>query len=200
MAKIIAGMGTSHVPGLGAAMDNGKTHEAYWQPVFKGLEPLRAWHRDHVPDVNIIVYNDHATAIALDNYATFTLGVAEQFLPADEGWGRRQVPVVQGHPELAWHLVESLIMDEFDLAISGDLDVDHGLTVPLSIAYDQPAAWPTPPATASMRSTSTATSTATESSIPAATSCSSPTPRPPTDTPSMPGRSPAAGMCCTWPR
>lgn len=144
MAKIIAGMGTSHVPGLGAAMDNGKTHEAYWQPVFKGLEPLRAWHRDHVPDVNIIVYNDHATAIALDNYATFTLGVAEQFLPADEGWGRRQVPVVQGHPELAWHLVESLIMDEFDLAISGDLDVDHGLTVPLSIAYDQPAAWPTP--------------------------------------------------------
>jgi protocatechuate 4,5-dioxygenase beta chain len=36
MARIIAGMGTSHVPGLGAAMDNGKTQEAYWQPVFKG--------------------------------------------------------------------------------------------------------------------------------------------------------------------
>lgn len=143
MARLVAGMGTSHVPGVGAAMDNGKSDEPYWQELFKGFEPLRAWHRDNVPDVTIVVFNDHATSYALDNYATFTMGVAEEFQPADEGWGPRKVPVIEGHPELAWHLVEELILNEFDMAVTGNLDVDHGLTVPLSIAYDQPERWPT---------------------------------------------------------
>ena len=119
-------------------MDNGKTGEPYWEPLFTGLEPLRKWHSQNVPDVNIIVFNDHATSFSLDNYSTFTIGVAEEFQPADEGWGPRKVPVVEGHPELAWHLVEELIFEEFDMAVAGSLDVDHGLTVPLSIAYDQP--------------------------------------------------------------
>ena len=93
--------------------------------------------------MTIVVFNDHATSYALDNYATFTMGVAEEFQPADEGWGPRKVPVIEGHPELAWHLVEELILNEFDMAVTGNLDVDHGLTVPLSIAYDQPERWPT---------------------------------------------------------
>ncbi len=143
MARIISGMGTSHVPGVGAAIDNGKTDEPYWKPLFVGFEPLRAWHRKHVPDVNIIVFNDHATSFSLDKYSTFTLGVAETFKPADEGWGPRKVPDVQGHPDLAWHILEQLIFEEFDMAVAGSLDVDHGLTVPLSIAYDQPNQWPT---------------------------------------------------------
>ncbi|MGB1668619.1 MAG: protocatechuate 3,4-dioxygenase, partial [Candidatus Puniceispirillaceae bacterium] len=123
-------------------MDNGKTQEDYWVELFKGFEPIRAWHAKNVPDVNIIVFNDHATSMSLNHYSTFMMGVAEQFQPADEGWGPRKVPVVEGHPELAWHLVENLILDEFDMAVTADFDVDHGLTVPLSIAYDQPDAWP----------------------------------------------------------
>ena len=142
MAKIIAGMGTSHVPGVGAAMDNGKTDEAYWQPLFTGFAPLREWHKNNVPDVNIIVFNDHATSYSLDNYSTFTIGVGEEFTPADEGWGPRKVPQLKGHPELAWHLVESLMAEEFDMAVAANLEVDHGCTVPLSIAYDQPDEWP----------------------------------------------------------
>ena len=143
MARIVSGMGTSHVPGVGAAIDNGKTNEPYWKPLFAGFGPLRAWHRKHVPDVNIIVFNDHATYFSLDKYSTFTLGVAETFKAADEGWGPRKVPDVQGHPDLAWHILEQLIFEEFDMAVAGSLDVDHGLTVPLSIAYDQPNQWPT---------------------------------------------------------
>ena len=143
MAKLIAGMGTSHVPGVGAAMDNGKTGEAYWQPLFEGFKPLREWHKNNVPDVNIIVFNDHATSYSLDNYSTFTIGVGDYFRPADEGWGRRQVPDVEGHPELAWHITESLMAEEFDMAVAASVDLDHGLTVPLSIAYDQPEKWPT---------------------------------------------------------
>ena len=36
MAKIIAGIGTSHIPAIGVAIDFGKSGEAYWQPFFKG--------------------------------------------------------------------------------------------------------------------------------------------------------------------
>ena len=98
MARLIAGMGTSHVPGVGAAMDNGKTDEPYWRELFEGFAPLLAWHADNVPDVNIVVFNDHATSMSLNHYSTFMMGVAEHFRPADEGWGPRKVPVVEGHP------------------------------------------------------------------------------------------------------
>jgi protocatechuate 4,5-dioxygenase beta chain len=92
--------------------------------------------------VAIVVYNDHACAFSLEIIPTFLLGVAAQFPIADEGFGPRPVPKVLGHPGLAWHLAESLILDEFDMTIANEMPVDHGLTVPLSITCGQPAAWP----------------------------------------------------------
>lgn len=144
MARIIAGIGTSHVPAIGAAVDNGVTDNDYWKPLFQGYQPARKWLADTKPDVAIIVYNDHASAFSLELIPTFAIGVAEAFPPADEGYGPRQVPVVQGHPELAWHLAENLILSEFDITIANDMPVDHGLTVPLSIMCGQVDAWPCP--------------------------------------------------------
>ena len=144
MAKIIAGVGCSHVPAIGAAIDLGKTGEAYWQPLFKGFEFSKQWIAEEKPDVVILVYNDHASAFSLEMIPTFALGCAAQFQPADEGWGPRPVPVVQGHPELAWHIAQSTILDEFDMTIVNKMDVDHGLTVPLSLMFGQPEAWPCP--------------------------------------------------------
>ena len=132
----------SHVPAIGAAVDAGKTGEPYWAPMFAGFEESRAWIAREKPDVVILVYNDHASAFSLDLIPTFALGCAESFEPADEGWGRRPVPTVEGCPELAWHLAESLILDEFDMTIVNKMDVDHGLTVPLSLMFGQPDAWP----------------------------------------------------------
>ena len=142
MAKIIAGLATSHVPALGVAIDQGKTQTPYWKPLFDGYEPAQEWMAKEKPDVVILVYNDHATAFSLELIPTFAIGVAEEFQPADEGWGPRQVPVVKGHSELAWHLAEYLILDEFDMTIVNEMPVDHGLTVPLSITCGQPDAWP----------------------------------------------------------
>jgi protocatechuate 4,5-dioxygenase beta chain len=142
MAKIIAGVGTSHIPSIGATMDNGKTDEDYWRPLFEGFGPAREWMAETRPDVCIVVYNDHASAFSLENIATFAIGVAERFPSADEGYGPRPVPDCIGHPELAWHITESLVLDEFDMTIVNEMPVDHGLTVPLSIMYDQPEAWP----------------------------------------------------------
>jgi protocatechuate 4,5-dioxygenase beta chain len=142
MARIIAGVTTSHVPAIGAAIDLGKTGEPYWQPVFKGYEFSKRWIAEQNPDVVILVYNDHASAFSLELIPTFAIGCADSFAPADEGWGPRPVPVVQGHPELAWHIAQSTILDEFDMTIVNKMDVDHGLTVPLSLLFGQPDAWP----------------------------------------------------------
>lgn len=142
MAEIIAGVATSHVPAIGAAIDNGKTDEPYWEPLFRGYKPARDWIDDVKPDVLIIVYNDHASAFSLELIPTFAIGVAAHFPIADEGYGPRAIPSVEGHPELAWHLAESLILDEFDMTIANEMPLDHGLTVPLSIVYGQPTEWP----------------------------------------------------------
>ena len=100
--------------------------------------------KDHTPDVIFLVYNDHATAFSLDMIPTFAIGTAAQYTPADEGWGPRPVPVVQGHPALAAHIAQSVIQQDFDLTIVNKMDVDHGLTVPLSLMCGQPPAWPCP--------------------------------------------------------
>ena len=148
MAKITASVFTSHVPAIGAALDLGKTHEPYWQPLFQGYDYGKQWMKDNKPDVIFLVYNDHATAFSLDIIPTFAIGTAEQFLPADEGWGPRPVPVVKGHPDLASHIAQSVIQQDFDLTIVNKMDVDHGLTVPLSLMCGQPPAdnfeWPCP--------------------------------------------------------
>ena len=142
MGRIIAGIGTSHVPAIGAAVDNGKTETDYWKPLFDQFGPARQWIEEVRPDVSIIVYNDHAHAFDLSSISTFSIGTCERFSSSDEGYGPRPIPDVEGDPRLAWHLVESLVMDEFDITMVNDMTVDHGLTVPLSIMYDQPEAWP----------------------------------------------------------
>jgi protocatechuate 4,5-dioxygenase, beta chain len=142
MARVTAGVSTTHVPVIGAAMDLGKTQEPYWAPVFAGYEFSRRWIAAQKPDVVFLVYNDHASAFSLDIVPTFAIGCAEQFTPADEGWGPRPVPSVTGHPELAAHVAQSLIQSDFDLTIVNKMDVDHGLTVPLSLMFGQPQRWP----------------------------------------------------------
>ncbi|MBL8266327.1 class III extradiol dioxygenase subunit beta [Steroidobacter sp.] len=144
MAKVTASVYTSHVPAIGAALDLGKSGDAYWQPLFAGYEPSKAWLKDNTPDVIFLVYNDHATAFSLDIIPTFAIGCAAEYRPADEGWGPRPVPVVKGHPELAAHIAHSVIQDDFDLTVINKMDVDHGLTVPLSLMCGQVSAWPCP--------------------------------------------------------
>jgi len=142
MAVISGGLGTSHVQGIGAAIDQGLTQEPYWKPLFDGYQPAREWLAQIAPDVVILVYNDHGSAFSMEYIPAFAIGVADQFQPADEGWGPRPVPVVRGDPDLAWYLAESLILDDFDMTIMNVMDVDHGLTVPLSITCGQVQEWP----------------------------------------------------------
>ena len=142
MARITASVYTSHVPAIGAALDQGKTQEPYWRKVFSGYEFSQRWMREHKPDVIFLVFNDHATSFSLEMIPTFAIGTAAEYAIADEGWGPRPVPKVFGHAELAAHIAQSVIQDDFDLTLVNKMDVDHGLTVPLSLLFGQADAWP----------------------------------------------------------
>ncbi len=148
MARITASVYTSHVPAIGAALDLGKTQEDYWKPLFAGYDFSKQWMKDNKPDVIFLVFNDHATAFSLEMIPTFAIGTAAEYQPADEGWGPRPVPKVIGHADLASHIAQSVIQQDFDLTIVNKMDVDHGLTVPLSLMCGEKDpkndAWPCP--------------------------------------------------------
>ncbi|RSS50213.1 protocatechuate 4,5-dioxygenase subunit alpha [Streptomyces sp. WAC07061] len=141
-AVITGAVFTSHVPAIGAAMDHHKTEEPYWRPVFEGYAFSRRWARENLPDVVLLVYNDHATAFDQSLVPTFVLGTGAAYPTADEGYGPRPVPGIEGDPDLAAHLAHSLITDDFDLTLVNEMTVDHGLTVPLSLMFGDVEEWP----------------------------------------------------------
>ncbi|WP_327256567.1 protocatechuate 4,5-dioxygenase subunit alpha [Streptomyces sp. NBC_01244] len=141
-AVVTGAVFTSHVPAIGAAMDHGKTGEPYWRPVFEGYEFSRRWERENLPDVIFLVYNDHASAFDLSLIPTFVLGTGASFPTADEGYGPRPVPGVEGEPDLAAHIAHTLITNDFDLTLANEMPVDHGLTVPLSLMFGDVEKWP----------------------------------------------------------
>ena len=143
MGKIVAGIGTSHVPSIGVAYDQGRTQEPAWKPLFDAYEPVKAWLRDEVkPDIAIVVYNDHGAEFFFDKYPTFAVGAAGLYPVGDEGWGRRPLPDFPGDADFSWHLCESLVYDEFDISVCQELSVEHGFMVPMHLCFDHAGGWP----------------------------------------------------------
>ena len=142
MARIIGGIGTSHVPTIGLAYDRGKQEHPAWAPLFKGYEPVAAWLAQQQPDVLVFFYNDHASTFFFDFYPTFALGVSASFPIADEGSGPRSLPPITGHPGLAAHLADCLVNDEFDLTLFQDKALDHGCLSPLPLLWPHRPQWP----------------------------------------------------------
>lgn len=143
MAEIIGGIGVSHVPTIGALMDMKKTEEAPFKSVFDGYDVVRDWVRELAPDTVIVVYNDHGAAFPLDMVSTFVVGTGPEYLPADEGRGRRAVPNFKGDVDLAWDIVDNVIPDGFDITVGQEFDVDHGFSVPMSAVFGtEMSEWP----------------------------------------------------------
>ena len=143
MAKVVAGIGLSHVPSVGPAFDRGKQQDPAWKPLFDAYVPVRAWLEKLEPDVVIVVYNDHVAEFTFDRYPTFALGIADRYPIADEGFGTRPLPAVPGDAELSIHLCEQLIAAEFDLTVCQEMGVEHGFLVPMNLCFPHSAAsWP----------------------------------------------------------
>lgn len=142
MATIIGGIGTSHVPTIGVAYDKGKQEDPAWKPLFDGYRPVADWLREQRVDALVFIYNDHCTTFFFDLYPTFALGVGERFPVADEGAGLRQLPAIRGDVDLQCHIAESLVNDEFDIAVFQDKPLDHGCASPLPLLWPHEPDWP----------------------------------------------------------
>jgi protocatechuate 4,5-dioxygenase beta chain len=142
MARIVAGIGSSHVPSIGRAFDLGKQEDPAWKPLFDGYRPVKQWLADEVrADVAVVIYNDHGTDFFLDKYPTFALGVAESYEVADEGYGKRPLPVFPGDQKLSAHLAESLIGDGFDLTLCQEMALDHGFLTAMPLLWSYEPRW-----------------------------------------------------------
>jgi protocatechuate 4,5-dioxygenase beta chain len=140
MAEIIGGIGTTHIPSIGNAVDRKLQQTPQWKSFFDGYVPAQEWLARTKPDIAIVIYNDHGADLFLDKMPTFAVGAAAEYPPADEGWGVRPVPTAEGDVDFSWHTIESLIDDEFDITICQELAVDHGFLVPMNLLW--PGEWP----------------------------------------------------------
>lgn len=135
MAKMIGMIGTSHIPAIGRAVDQGLEETPYWVDFFEGYKPMRKFLQEEKPDIAVLFYNDHGLSMFLDKKPTFAIGCAPQYENADEGWGVKVIPPLTGETELSWHIVNHLIENDFDPTVCQDIKVDHGATVPMSVLY-----------------------------------------------------------------
>lgn len=142
MAEIVGGYFTSHVPAIGGAIVRGDQQQSYWKPFFDGFPRVHEWLAGTKPDVAVVFYNDHGLNFFLDKMPTFAVGAAEEYRNADEGWGLPVYKPFRGHPALSWHVIETLVEDEFDITTCQEMLVDHALSIPFELAWPNADAWP----------------------------------------------------------
>src|ERR1700728_1075355 len=83
MARLIGGVGASHVPSIYIALDRGLRGSPDWKPFFDGCVPCQEWAALEKPDIAIVVFNDHGNAF-FDKTPTFAIGCADRYMPIDE--------------------------------------------------------------------------------------------------------------------
>ncbi len=142
MSRIVGGVGIAHTPSMGYQFDIGLRDgfDPTWQPWYDGTQPVKAWLAELAPSHMVIVYNDHMNYFDLKTYPTFAIGMAEHFPQADEGYGLRPFPGMDGDPEFAWPIARALVRDGFDLTFCQELELDHGVYSWLPYVIDPP--WP----------------------------------------------------------
>ena len=135
MATIVGGVGTSHVPAIGAAIARGQQQSPQWKPFFDAYRPAQDWLEAMRPDVAVAFYNDHGLNFFLDAMPTFAVGAAAEYRNADEGWGLPVTAPYVGDPDLSWRLIEDLVEEEFDVTSCQKMLVDHAFTIPMKLLW-----------------------------------------------------------------
>ena len=143
MAKIIAGVGSSHVPAIGAAhrqrQDRGAVLEAgvlrlrAIQAVDGECQARRRHRRLQRPRLGVL---------GRDRSRPSRSAARRNSRPPTKAGARARCRSCKGHPALASHIAQSVILDEFDLTICNKMEVDHGLTVPMNLLFGKPTGTP----------------------------------------------------------
>ena len=61
-----------------------------------------------------------------------------------KGGGRGRILIVKGHQPLSAHITQSLVLNIFDITVINEMEVDHDLTVPVTMMYRGPDEWSYP--------------------------------------------------------
>ncbi len=125
MAELVAAVAASHAPLITAApetADGGQRERLYAAMADLRMELERAR-----PDVLIVCSNEHFTNFFLDNFPPFCVGVGDRHVGPAEAWLRIPRGTLPGHPALGRWLVERAFAEDFDLAFSEELCLDHGI-------------------------------------------------------------------------
>jgi protocatechuate 4,5-dioxygenase beta chain len=141
MARIIGGVGTTHVPAIGMAIAKGLQKDPYWKPFFDGFHFIHGWLERERPDIVVSFSNDHGLNFFLDKLPTFAIGAAPEYRSEDEGWGIPVAHAAKGVPELSWHLINAAVGDDFDITMCQEMLIDHALTIPLTLMWPS-GDWP----------------------------------------------------------
>ena len=142
MSEVVGGIFTSHIPGIGGAIARGLQQDPYWKPFFDGFVPVHEFLAREKPDVAVVFYNDHGLNFFLDKMPTFAVGAADSYRHEDEGWGIAFARPFEGHRDLSWHIIESIVGDEFDPVTCQSMLVDHAVAVPFELAWPGAEAFP----------------------------------------------------------
>jgi len=142
MANVIGGVATSHVPAIGKAIADKKQNDPYWKPFFSGFDFVHQWLQREKPDIAVFFYNDHGLNFFLDKMPTFAVGAADAYHNDDEGWGLPVARSFAGDAKFSWHLIETLVADEFDVTMCQDMLVDHAVAVPMQLMWPDAKEWP----------------------------------------------------------
>ncbi|HEX7080651.1 MAG TPA: hypothetical protein VF329_06530 [Gammaproteobacteria bacterium] len=142
MSTIVGGIGIAHTPSMGREYDAGmaRAFDPKWRPWYDGTRPVKAWLEEAAATHLVVVYNDHMNYFDLSTYPTFAIGMSAHFPQADEGYGKRPFPGVDGDPDFAWPVARKLIEIGFDLTFCQELELDHGIYSWLPYLFDAP--WP----------------------------------------------------------
>lgn len=142
MAQVLGGLFTSHVPAIGNAIAKEVQEDPYWKPFFDGFIPARRWLDENQPDVAVVFYNDHGLNFFLDKMPTFAVGAAATYRHADEGWGLQTFKPFVGAQSLSWHIINTLVQEEFDVTTCQEMLVDHGFAIPFELFWPGTTSWP----------------------------------------------------------
>ncbi len=123
MAEFVGGFATSHTLMASAGV------EAQAERVTSGMVEIGRRLRALDPDVVILVSNDHMFTFDLELQAPFIIGVDDSHTP----YGDMDIPRVahRGHRAFAQEFVSYAATRGYDLATAQQLQLDHGMAVPL---------------------------------------------------------------------
>ena len=131
MAKIISGVAMSHSPLIMTSQ------EAAGQKGKRFLEKtaeVKKWLQNVGADVIILISDDHFNSYFYDHMPSFTIGVGEC-----EGWGDWELPEykIPVQQDLAQHILNTGLENNFDFAFTMRMKVDHGHTQAIYFLNDE---------------------------------------------------------------